>query len=102
MAKQHSQGERILLMLTEPRLWRSGLAPRELAAELGVTVRQLRRDRDLLERFGFPTRVDADDDGVHRLRFRRDRMPTPCPELGVALARRRGEPPDGGSSDVLS
>lgn len=93
MAKQHtSQGERILSMLTEPRLWRSGIAPRELSTELGVTVRQLRRDRELMERFGFPSRVDVDDDGVHRLRFLRGREPEPCPDLAAALDRRCEQP----------
>jgi predicted DNA-binding transcriptional regulator YafY len=78
-----------LSMLTEPRLWRSGMPASEIADAMGVTVRQVRRDRELLERFGFPTRVDADDDGVHRVRFRRDREPSPCPELSVALDKLR-------------
>lgn len=64
-----SQAERILSILTKPHLRRSGVEANDLARELGVTVRQLRRDRALLERFGFPLQSAIGDDGVHRLRF---------------------------------
>lgn len=67
-----SEGERILTLLTDPRLWREGVAASDLASELNVTVRQLRRDRALLERHGFSTCVEVGDDGVHRVRFIRD------------------------------
>ena len=72
-----SQAERILSLLTNSQLRRTGVPAQELAAELGVTVRQLRRDRNLLERFGFPLHASAGDDGVHRLRFVCERLPLP-------------------------
>lgn len=76
-------------MLSEPRLWRTGIASAELAQRFGVTVRQLRRDRELLERFVFPTRALVSEDGVRRMRFQREHEPTPCPGLATALARHR-------------
>jgi HTH domain len=66
-------------MLVNPCLRRSGVEAKDLARELGVTVRQLRRDRALLERFGFPLESVIGDDGVHRLLF------VPLPQCRAAL-----------------